>query len=157
MNNPGMAIRQNFLDTAVGSRWGSRVALALLTATAVVIIVSAVGELALRAAPGRPESVVRRYFAALEAGDIDGALTEVVPSGRAASRAFVENVVGNEYRITGIAVRHGPKGGGPRDVTIFLDITQAADGARWQAGPRVPLVEMDGRWFLASPPLWAPP
>ena len=107
-----------------------------------------------------PEAVIRRYFAALEEGDVDGALEAIAPGARQASTPFVENGVANQYRIVGIAVRHpsllarmAGEPAGPREATVFLDITQAVDGVRWQASPAVPLAEDAGRWYLARPPL----
>jgi hypothetical protein len=104
--------------------------------------------------------VVRRYFAALEAGDVDAALAQLAPPMQTRDVAFVENGVGNRYHIAGIAVqepsllaRLGGQPAGPTDVTVFLDITQAIDQVRWQAGPRIPVREIDGRWYLARPPL----
>lgn len=139
-------------------RFGLTGALALLALAALIVGVAAVFDVANRAAS--PERVVRRYFSALEAGDVEGALQEIVPSGRPAATSFVENGAGNHYRITGIAVeqtslldRLRGQSAGPREVTIFLDITQSLDGVRWQAGPRVPLVEAGGRWYVAWPPL----
>ncbi len=114
----------------------------------------------LRSRPASVEGVVRRYFAALEAGDVDGALAELAPPITDLDVAFVENVVGNRYHVVGVAVREpsllarlGGAAPGPAEVTVFLDITQAADETRWQAGPRVGVREIDGRWFLARPPL----
>jgi hypothetical protein len=108
-----------------------------------------------------PERVVRRYFAELEAGDASAALDELDPSARQRWSDFVENGILNTYRINGIAVRVTSIQGGlagndilrPREVTIFLDITEWVDGAHWQASPRAPLVQVDGRWYLGRPPL----
>ena len=107
-----------------------------------------------------PEAVARRYFAALEAGDAEGALGEVAPSARGMWRPFIQNGLYNQYRIKGIAVRQpSPLDrllGSPavsREATIFLEITLATEDVRWEAVPRVPLVEEAGRWYLARPPL----
>jgi hypothetical protein len=106
------------------------------------------------------ETVVRQYFTALERGDVDGALAALAPPVSDRDVAFVENGIGNRYRVTGVAVRQpsvmARLGGAPADpseVTVFLDITQAVDDARWQAGPRVEVREIAGRWYLARPPL----
>lgn len=130
----------------------------LLALVALVVGVGAAVDLTGR--PSGPEPVIRRYFAALERGDVDAALETIMPSAREASTAFVENGIANEYRIVGIAVRHpsllarmAGEAPGPRDATVFLDITQAVDGMRWQASPRVALVEVVGRWYLGQPPL----
>ena len=107
-----------------------------------------------------PETTVRDYFGALERGDVEGALVALPEASRARWTPFVENSLFNEYEISGIAVRTTSRWdqlrgapAGPQDVTIFLEITQYVDGARWQAGPRVPLVLIVGRWYMAHPPL----
>lgn len=137
---------------------GLGIALLLLACAAVVIAVSAVSDLAGR--DRAPEAVARRYFAALEAGDPDGALSELAPSERAGWRSFVENGLHNQYRIKGIAVRQPAplarlwgSPAVPHEATTFLEITLAGEDVRWEAGPRVPLVQEAGRWYLARPPL----
>jgi hypothetical protein len=104
--------------------------------------------------------VVRRYFAALENGDVEAALDEITPTARPRSSEFVANGLFNSYRITGLAVREPSllaralgQEAIPRDVTVFLDITQWTDDVMWQAAPRVPLVRVDGRWYLQHAPL----
>jgi hypothetical protein len=135
-----------------------RATLALLGLTIGVIIVGVVNDV--RSRPASVESVVRRYFAALEAEDVDGALETLAPPVSERDVAFVRNGVGNRYRIAGIAVREpsavarlGGEPAGPTEVTVFLNITQAADQTPWQAGPRVAVREIGGRWYLAHPPL----
>jgi hypothetical protein len=132
--------------------------LVLLVANAMIVGAAVAVDLATR--DSSPEVVVRGYFGALERGDLHAALAAIDPSARQSSSAFVANLLNNEYRIEGIAVRQtsilGSLRGeppGPREVTIFLAITQAVDGVRWEAGPRVPLVQDGGRWYLARPPL----
>ena len=135
--------------------------LGLLGFASAVIVAGAILDVAGRTQS--PETVARRYFTALEASDVAGALAELAPSDRGRWVPFVENGVANEYRVLGVAIRHPSlisrflgAAGEPTDLTVFLDITQAVDGVRWQATPRVPLVFREGRWFLAHPPL-APP
>lgn len=132
-------------------------ALSLLIMTGALVLASAVREVVARQTG--PEAVVARYFAALEASDLDGALAEIAPEGRAEAAPFVENNLGNAYQITGIAAEYASVteqlaggSGAARTVTVFLDVTQK-DGARWQAGPRVPLVHSGGRVYLAQAPL----
>ena len=107
---------------------------------------------------------MRHYFTALEGGDAEDALAAVAPSARARWTGFVENGLFNDYQVQGIAVRHSSildsaRGAptGPREVTVFLTITEAVSGARWQAGPTVPLVAEGGRLYLGRPPLAEPP
>jgi hypothetical protein len=135
--------------------------LALLVVLAGIVGIAAIADLHGRAAS--PETVVRGYFEALEAGDAAGALARIDPARREEWRDFVENGVLNEYRISGIAVRQPSllararvEPSAPREVTVFLDITAWASGARWEASPRTPLVQREGRWYLSRPPL-APP
>lgn len=139
-------------------RLGLPVAAALLGLSAAIVLVGAAVDINSRATS--PETLARAYFAALEAADVDGALQAIAPATRERWIPFVENSVGNEYRVTGIAVQYpsilsrlAGQTAGPRDVTIFLDITQAVDGARWQATPRVALVQDGDRWYLDRPPL----
>ncbi|MBI4214061.1 MAG: hypothetical protein HY534_07115 [Chloroflexi bacterium] len=139
------------------ARDGFRSAMLLLMLAAGVVATGVIGETVGR--DRGPEPAVRRYFVALEASDGPGALAEIAPENRSRGEAFVLNGLGNRYRVTGVAVEQasllerwagGPSG--PRNVTIFLDITQA-EGSHWQAAPRVPLKEGDRRWYLGRPPL----
>jgi hypothetical protein len=140
------------------SRLGLPLALLLLVIGAVIVAGSAVFDLRTRATS--PEATVRRYFDALQAGDVDAALNELSPATRSKDSAFVEAIAGNEYRVVGIAVRSTSlfdqvrgTAPGPREVTVFLDVTETFSGDRWQATPRVPLVQDSGRWYLARAPL----
>ena len=133
-------------------------AFVLLGVTALVVAVGALQYLATRGSS--PEFVVRQYFQALERGDVETALAQIEPRARAPAQRFVENNVRNRYAITGIAVQQPSllarirgQGNGAHSVTVFLDITQAVGGERWQAAPKVPLVEADGRWYLGAAPL----
>src|SRR5687768_14927303 len=74
-------------------RFGLILSFALLTVAGAMVILSAAQDLQARDAA--PEAVVRRYFAALEAGDLDGALQANAPAGRAGSTDFVANLLGN--------------------------------------------------------------
>ena len=135
-----------------------RAALGLLALASALVVLGAIVDLRERSTG--PEMVARRYFAALEASDVEAALVEIEPGARTRWASFVENGVANEYRVVGIAVRQpslldrlGGAPAEPTDVTIFLDITQAVDGVRWQATPQVPLLRIHRRWYLAHPPL----
>jgi len=139
-------------------RVGLFLAVALLIACGAIAVVAAGLELRTRASS--PEEVVRAYFAALEAGDLDAALRAIEPSGRPSASGFVANLLGNEFRIEGIAVRQpslldqlSGQPPGPTDVTVFLAITETSNGSRWEAAPRVSLVQEEGRWYLGRPPL----
>jgi len=109
-----------------------------------------------------PETTVRAYFSALELGDEGAALGAIEPSSRATWQPFIANGLWNSYRVEGIAVHEtsllqqlGGQDPGPKDATIFVRVTEWADGATWLGTPRVALVKRsdgDG-WFLARPPL----
>ena len=138
--------------------WAQRAALVLLVAACLLLLASAAVDL--RERRSSPEAVARNYFAALEAGDAEAAMDAIAPEARVQWTEFVENGVGNTYRVRGVAV-HEPsllaqwsgEPGLPTDITVFLDITEAVDGVEWQADPQVPLVHEAGRWYLAKPPL----
>jgi hypothetical protein len=55
--------------------------------------------------------------------------------------------------VTGVAVRTGSILGRPTDVTTDLDIDRAYPDQYYQASTRVPVEEVDGRWYLSAPPL----
>jgi len=140
------------------SRAGLVVGMLLLGFAAVTSLAAAVLDPPRRASS--PEAVVRGYFNALEAGDAEAALMQLAPSGRGRWIDFVENSLGNDYRVLGVAVRQTSMvdrlrgaAAGPQEVTTFVEVTQAVGGERWRAGPRVPLVDQDGRWYLERPPL----
>jgi hypothetical protein len=135
-----------------------RLAIVLLAVTSLIVAAGAVTDL--RERRSSPETIVRGYFAALEGGDEDAALAALAPAVREDWTAFVENSLNNTYRVSGIAVRQPSflerlqgAPAAPTDLTVFLDITQWADGVRWQAGPEVDILQADGRWYLAKPPL----
>jgi hypothetical protein len=138
-------------------RLGLTLGLTLLAAAAGIVVIAAAYDVWTRDAS--PEALVRGYFAALERGDLDAALQAIEPSARPTSSVFVANMLNNVYRIEGVAVRQASilerlrgEPGDPREVTIFLAITQSVDGVHWEAGPRVPLINQDRRWYLARPP-----
>ncbi|MBM2812552.1 MAG: hypothetical protein HW416_3311 [Chloroflexi bacterium] len=139
-------------------RLGLRASLALLLVSALIVAAGVVADFGRRS--DAPEAVARRYFAALESGDGPTALEAIAPEARPSAGSFVAQSLNNEYRVTGVAVRQPSildrlrgSPGQPQELTIFIDITEWGTGARWQAGPRVPLVQIEGRWYLARAPL----
>jgi len=117
---------------------------------------------AVRDARGRaaqPETTIRAYFTALHDENLDDALLALAPATRGRDEGFVENGLGNDYRVVGVAVRSASildRLTGttvPSEATVFLDVTEAVSGSTWQATPRVSLVQQDGRWYLARAPL----
>ena len=137
--------------------WAFAVALLLLAGS--IVVLGAATDV--RGRGTSPETTVRAYFAALERGDEDAALSAIEPSVRVTWQPFIANGLWNSYRLEGIAVhepsflrRLGGQESGPKDVTIFVRVTEWADGATWLGTPRVSLVKRsDGGWFLARPPL----
>jgi hypothetical protein len=142
------------------ARSGLVAALVLLTVAAAAVVGATVLDPPRQAAS--PEASIRAYFTALEMGDAGSALMRIAPAARARWVDFVENGLLNEYRVLGVAVRHASvvdrlrgEPSGPRDATVFVEITEAVSGHRWRAGPRVPVVFEDGVWYLSRPPLAA--
>jgi hypothetical protein len=140
------------------ARVGLGLALALLVVSGAIVAIAAVQDL--RARDSSVETLARGYFAALERGDLDAALSAIQPAARGPAAAFVANLLGNEYRVQGVAVREpsvldrlpgAPVG--PLEVTVFVNVIEAASGARWQAGPTVPVVTEGGLPYLAKAPL----
>src|SRR5437870_5211773 len=115
----------------------SAVSLILVGIAGTVIILSAAADVAGRGTS--PEITVRAYFAALEHGDEEAALSAIEPGARAMWSSFVSNGLGNTYQVEGIAVheqsllqRIAGQEPGPRDVTIFVHITEWSDGTEWR-------------------------
>lgn len=97
------------------------------------------------------EASVRRYTAAITAGDFDAAMAEITPDQRSAWIEWVRGQLGNVYDVTGIAVRTGWLLGRPVDVTTDLDINRNYADEFYQATPRVGVQEVEGRWYLRAP------
>jgi hypothetical protein len=97
------------------------------------------------------EASVRRYADAVAASDLGGAMAEIAPDQRDRWSAWVQSQLGNEYGVTGIAVRAPWLLGRPTDVTVDLDVNRDYPDDFYQATPRVAVEEADGRWYLAAP------
>ena len=97
------------------------------------------------------EASVRRYTAAVTAGDFDAAMAEIAPDQRAMWNDWLRGQLGNVYDVTGIAVRAGWLLGRPIDVTTDLDVNRAYEDEFYQATPRVAVEEVDGHWYLRAP------
>jgi hypothetical protein len=106
------------------------------------------------------EASVRRYAAAITDADVDAALQEIAPARRDEWHDVVADQAGNVYVVKGIAVRapslldrlrtHVPAG--PSEVTVVMDVNPgvAADEL-FQPTVRVPVEQVDGRWYLSEP------
>jgi hypothetical protein len=120
---------------------------ALLAVVAVVIVGVEVWD--------RPEAAVetsvRRYADAVTAGDLQAAMAEIAPDQRDQWNAWVQGQLGNQYIVTGVAVRAPGLLARPREVTVDMDVNRDYPDEFYQASPRVSVVEADGRWFLAAP------
>jgi hypothetical protein len=97
------------------------------------------------------EASVRRYAAAVTAGDFDAAMAEIAPDQRGVWSDWVRGQLGNVYDVTGIAVRANWLLGRPTDVTTDIDVNRAYEGEFYQAAPRVDVEQVDGRWYLRAP------
>jgi hypothetical protein len=97
------------------------------------------------------EAGVRRYALAVSNGDLDAAMAEIAPEQRGNWDDFVRNQLGNVYDVTGVAVRASSILGRPTDVTTDLDVNRAFPDQYYQASPREPVEQVDGRWYLAAP------
>lgn len=125
----------------------------LLIIAALVAVVGPAWESRRRA----PEGVARAYLAAVERGDLDGALAELAPDAREAQRERVALQLGNSYRVESlvlgapsVADRLLGRPGPPAWVVMAAEITPAV-GAGWRSSSTAAFVEQDGRWYLARP------
>jgi hypothetical protein len=117
------------------------------------------GVLVLDRSEASVEGVVRRYAEAVSTSDLDGALDEIAPDQRAAYREWVSTQLGNIYDVRGIAVRSPSMidrvlrraARGPSEVTVVLDINRGYADEFYQPTSDVPVVQVDGRWYLARP------
>ena len=105
------------------------------------------------------ESTVSRYAQAISSNDPDTALAEIAPDRRSLHRGFVLNQLGNVYVVRVVAVRTPsllervahPAARGPVEVTVVLDVDPGDPLAYYQPTTRVPVEEVDGRWYLSAP------
>jgi hypothetical protein len=97
------------------------------------------------------EASVRRYADAVTTGDLQTAMAEIAPDQRDQWSAWVQGQLGNQYIVTGVAVRTPGLLARPREVTVDMDVNRDYPDEFYQASPRVSVVEADGRWYLAAP------
>lgn len=107
-----------------------------------------------------PEATVLAYSAAVERGDLEAALSQLIPSARQTSASWVAWQMGNHYRILESAVRSAPltdqlRGAANRDqvvVVVNMEIEGKGNPA-WRTVVEVPAQRVDGKWLLSRPPL----
>jgi hypothetical protein len=97
------------------------------------------------------EAGVRRYAAAVSSADLEAAMVEIAPAQRPRYRDWIASQLGNVYEVRGIAVRARSVLGAPYEVTVAMDVNRDFPGEFYQPTPRVPVVEADGREYLAVP------
>jgi hypothetical protein len=101
------------------------------------------------------EQSVRRYATAVSNAQLDAAMAEIAPEQRAHWQDWVRSQLGNMYDVRGVAVRSPSmlQGGrrGPFEVTAVLDVNRDFADEFYQPTARVPVQELDGRWYLAAP------
>jgi hypothetical protein len=105
------------------------------------------------------EGSVRRYAAAISNADFDAALVEIATERRATWTDWVRAQLGNVYDIRGVAVRSpsvlqrifASAPAGPFEVTAIMDVNRDYPDDFYQPTARVPVEEVDGHWYLATP------
>jgi hypothetical protein len=136
-------------------------ALALLLTAAVVVLVGAWIDRGARASGA--ESPMVAYASAVERGDLDGALQQLMPELRDRSRSFVAWQMGNRYSILESAVRTASlqdsllgRADGKRAVVVVVMDVDGKGNPRWRATEDLPVQMVEGRWYLAKTPLELP-
>jgi hypothetical protein len=97
------------------------------------------------------EAGVRRYATAVSNADLDAALEEIAPQQRVHWQDWIRSQLGNVYDVRGIAVRSPSLLQAPFEVTAVLDVNRDYPDEFYQPTARVPVREVDGRWYLAAP------
>jgi hypothetical protein len=105
------------------------------------------------------DASVRRYAAAISISNLEAAVAEIAPPERARWRDWIAGQLGNVYDVRGVGVR-APSlldravrraGGSPSEVTVALDVNRGYPDEFYQPTTRVPVEQVDGRWYLADP------
>ena len=105
------------------------------------------------------DTSVRRYAAAVSTGNLDAAVQEIAPPARPRWRDWIAGQLGNVYEVRGVAVR-APSlldrftrhtASAPSEVTVALDVNRGYPDEFYQPTPRVPVQQVDGRWYLVEP------
>ncbi len=134
-------------------------AVALVWLLAVTVVLG--GAWADRAARARgPETSFAAYAVAIERGDLEAALGQLVPEARERSASWVEWQLGNRYRVLESVVRTPSLldrlAGTADDSTATVVVSMEIEGKgnpTWRAVEEVPARFEGGRWLLVRPPL----
>jgi len=124
-----------------------------------LILAASVGTQVLDRSGAAVEGSVRRYATAVSNSDLDAALAEIAPEHRAQWTDWVQGQLGNVYSVRGIAVRSPSviqrvlRGvpGGPFEVTTVMDVNRDYPDEFYQPTARVPVEQVEGRWYLTEP------
>lgn len=102
---------------------------------------------------------VERYAHAMAALDLPAAREEIAPAARVEWDWFLAEQLGNIYEVQSISIRspslldqwlHGDPPM-PFEATVRLDVNRGYPDFFYQPTTRVPLRQVDGRWYLAEP------
>jgi hypothetical protein len=116
-----------------------------------LIALSVVGVQVLDRSQSAVEASVRRYATAVSDANLDAALAEIAPQQRGHWQDWVRSQLGNVYEVRGIAVRSPSLLQSPFEVTAVLDVNRDYPAEFYQPTARVPVQEVDGRWYLTAP------
>jgi hypothetical protein len=102
------------------------------------------------------DASVRRYAAAVASGDLEAAVEEIAPQERGRWREWIAGQLGNIYDVRGVAVRAPAllaRAGtsAPSEVSVALDVDRGYPDEFYQPTTRVPVEQVDGRWYLVEP------
>ncbi len=122
------------------------------------------GEWADRAARSTgPEEPVVAYAAAIESGNLAGALQQLKPDLREKSASFVAWQLGNRYDILESAVQTSSpidqllgKGDNTRATVVVTMQIEGKGNPTWRTTEEMPVQLVDGHWLLAKTPLELP-
>lgn len=132
----------------------------LVNATLLTVLVGAIGAAqALDRSPGQIDATVERYARAVEAQDLEAAVTELSPAGRERWAPWVAEQLGNIYEVRAVSIRapslvaRFARGmpGLPTEATVIMDVNRGYPDFFFQPSTRVSLEQRDGRWYLAEP------
>ena len=101
-------------------------------------------------AAGRPFRVGVLTGASTRAS-LDGALAELAPEARAGWAEWVAGQLGNIYEVRTVSVRAPSALARPIEATAVMEVNRDYPDERYSASARVPVEQVDGRWYLTRP------